>query len=158
MEIIRIDPPMLPCPRGRTAQITIKSFKGRKNVDVHLFRPQGDDAEDSAAWPWEALIEPGDPQSVAQTREVILESFTEEELEAIVEYIANRYGERLTALRTNALPFPLPPGIRPLRSIPEGKDIGRIRFEQVPGYRLAFPVHGLYNLAQHEPLEVPSAE
>lgn len=156
MEIIRHDPPTLPCPRGRTAQITITSFKGRKNVDVHLFRPDVT-AEEGASWPWEALVEPGDPEAVAQTREVILESFTDRELDAVVDYIAARYGERLAALRTAALPFPLPPGIRPLRAMPEGKDIGRIRFEMVPGYTLPFPVHGLYNLAQHEPIEAPDA-
>ncbi len=153
MEIIRHDPPSLPCPRGRTAQITIKTFKGRKNVDVHLFRPTWDEGED-AHWPWEELVEPADPEAMGLTREVILESFTTEELDALVDYITRRYGERLAAIRTNALRFPLPAGIRPLRSMPEGKDIGRIRFEQVPGYELPFPVHGLYNLAQHEPMEV----
>lgn len=157
MEIIRHDPPSLPCPRGRTAQITIKSFKGRKNVDVHLFRPTWDEDED-AHWPWEELVEPGDDSAMEQTREVILETFTPEELEALVQYLAERYGERLTAIRTGALPFPLPPGIRALRSMPEGKNIGRIRLEQVPGYALSFPVHGLYDLAQHEPIEVPGIQ
>ena len=155
MEISRHDPPILPCPRGRTIQITIKSFKGRKNVDVHLFRPHWE-ADEGNNWAWEELVSPGDPDAMEQTRTVILETFSSQEMETLVEYLTERYGERLAALATSALPFPLPPGIRPLGSIPEGKDIGRIRFEMVPGYSLGFPVHGLYSLAQHEPMEIPN--
>ena len=60
---------------------------------------------------------------------------------------------KMTRISTNSLEFPLPAGLLPLRSMPEGKDIGRIRFEIVPGYPLPFTVHGLYDLSQHKPMD-----
>lgn len=155
MKIERSEPETLPCSRGLAATIRIRSFKGRKDVLVHLFRPVWDNAEMSAH-PWSELIDQNMPSDQGanrgDSREVVLESFSATELHALVSYLSNRYADRLTDIATNALTFPLPAGLLPLSSMPEGKDIGRIRFEIVPGYPLSFPVHGLYDLSQHKPM------
>jgi hypothetical protein len=139
------------CPRGHVATICIRVFKGRKDVLVHLFRPQWDPEEGDCDW--SELIQPGQETGRGNSREVVLESFTREEMDRIVDYLAKRYGDRLTRISVNSLDFPLPAGLLPLRSMPEGKDIGRIRFEIVPGYPLPFTVHGLYDLSQHKPMD-----
>jgi len=140
------------CPRGHVATICIRVFKGRKDVLVHLFRPQWNPEEGD--YDWSELVQQGQGQETGRgnSREVVLESFTSEEMNQIVEYLAKRYGDRLTRISANSLEFPLPAGLLPLRSMPEGKDIGRIRFEIVPGYPLPFTVHGLYDLSQHKPM------
>jgi hypothetical protein len=155
MEIVRKDQQSAhPCPRGHVATICIRAFKGRKDVLVHLFRPEWAPGEGSD-YAWSELVQegPDDAGSRGNSREVLLESFTADEMDRIVEYLAGRYADRLTRIATNVLSFPLPPGLLPLRSMPEGKDIGRIRFEIVPGYSLPFVVHGLYDLSQHKPMD-----
>lgn len=155
MEILRQESDTQhPCPRGYVASICIRVFKGRKDVVAHLFRPSWDPAEE-AAYPWDCLVQETpktDPMGRGDSREVLLESFTKDELDQIVSYISARYADRLTRIDTNAMRFPLPTGLLPLRSMPEGKDMGRIRFEIVPGYPLPFTVHGLYDLSQHKPM------
>lgn len=154
MEILRQEPrTTLPCPRGFTANMTIRSFKGRKDVLVHLFRPQKD-AHDGDDYDWAQLIDNTQDMGSHRfdTREVILESFTRDELEQIVDYLESRYADRLVSICTNALRYPLPEGLVPLKSMPEGKDMGRIYFEIVPMYPLPFVVHGFYDLSQHKPL------
>ena len=153
MEIVRKEPQSpSPCPRGHVATICIRTFKGRKDVLAHLFRPNW--GAEEVNYPWELLVEDDpEPGGRGNSREVVLESFTAEEMDRIVEYLANRYADRLTRISTNVLSFPLPAGLLPLRSMPEGKDIGRIRFEIVPGYPLPFTVHGLYDLSQHKPMD-----
>lgn len=155
MEIIRQDDRRdPPCPRGYVATICIRCFKGRKDVLVHLFRPAWEPTE-AEAYPWSALIradmEPVTPRGNSQN--VILESFTRDELEQLVRYLADRHADRLVRIVTNVLDFPVPAGLLPLSSMPEGKDMGRIRFEIVPGYTLPFPVHGLYDLSLHKPMD-----
>jgi len=155
MEIVRKEPQSAPlCPRGHVATICIRAFKGRKDVLVHLFRPEWE-AGEGADYPWPDLVQDGPVEagSRGNSRDVLLESFTSEEMDQIVEYLAGRYAERLTRIATSVLNFPLPPDLRPLRSMPEGKDIGRIRFEIVPNYSLPFTVHGLYDLSQHKPMD-----
>lgn len=156
MEILRQENETAPpCPRGFVATISIRSFKGRRDVLVHLFRPSSDDSAQD--YDWNSLVQHDENRDVntnrGDTREVILESFSKDELDSIVRYLAGRYADRLTSITTNTLRFPLPAGLLPLRSMPEGKDMGRIRFEIVPGYPLAFPVHGLYDLSQHKPID-----
>ncbi len=154
MEIIRNEPQSPPrCPRCHVATICIRAFKGRKDVVVHLFRPQWEPEEEDC--PWAELVQEDADASGGRgnSREVVLESFTADEMDRIVEYLAGRYADRLTRIATNVLSFPLPAGLLPLRSMPEGKDIGRIRFEIVPGYPLPFTMHGLYDLSQHKPMD-----
>lgn len=144
-----------PCPRGFVASIRIRSFKGRKDVLAHLFRPRSQE-EAPADYPWAEMISADsapDTTGRGDTREVILESFTQTELDQVVDYLTERYADRLSAITTNCLRYPLPAGLLPLRSMPAGKDIGIIRFEIVPGYPLPFPVHGFYDLSQHKPME-----
>ena len=142
------------CPRGHVATICIRAFKGRRDVLVHLFRPDWTQNED---YRWSELVQTdsGSAQATGRgdSRAVLLESFTREEMEQIVDYLASRYADRLTRISVNSLEFPLPPGLLPLSSMPEGKDIGRIRFEIVPRYPLPFAVHGLYDLSQHKPMD-----
>ncbi len=153
MEIVRKEPQSpSPCPRGHVATVCIRAFKGRKDVLVHLFRPQWDPAEEGG-YPWAELVREDAAGGRGNSREVLMESFTAAEMDRIVEYLAGRYAERLTRISTNVLEFPLPGGLLPLRSMPEGKDMGRIRFEIVPGYLLPFTVHGLYDLSQHKPMD-----
>lgn len=156
MEIVRQETQSTPaCPRGHVATICIRVFKGRKEVIAHLFRPEWTLEETGYDWKQLVLEDPDhDPAtSRGNSREVVLESFTREEMDQIVEYLAGRYADRLTRITTSTLAFPLPAGLLPLRSMPEGKDIGRIRFEIVPGYALPFTVHGLYDLSQHKPMD-----
>ena len=160
MEIVRKEPQSpSPCPRGHVATICIRAFKGRKDVLGHLFRPQWDPAEEPS-YPWTELVQ--EDKALAggrgNSREVVLESFTAAEMDQIVAYLANRYADRLTRISTNVLDFPLPGGLLPLRSMPEGKDIGRSRFEIVPGYPLPFAVHALYDLSQHKPMDPGGSE
>jgi hypothetical protein len=98
--------------------------------------------------------EPGSEPGAGRgdSRIVVLESFTREEMDQIVAYLSTRYADRLTRISVNSLEFPVPAGLLPLSSMPEGKDIGRIRFEIVPRYPLSFAVHGLYDLSQHKPM------
>ena len=144
------------CPRGYVATICIRVFKGRRDVLVHLFRPDWT-SDEGTDYPWPELVQedPGIDRSTSRgnSRAVLLESFTREEMNQIVEYLGIRYADRLTRISINSLEFPLPAGLLPLSSMPEGKDIGRIRFEIVPRYPLPFAVHGLYDLSQHKPMD-----
>jgi hypothetical protein len=148
------------CPRGHVATICIRTFKGRRDVLVHLFRP--DWTAEAEGYPWPELVreepvnEPGAGRG--NSRAVVLESFTREEMDQIVAYLATRYADRLTRISVNSLEFPVPGGLLPLSSMPEGKDIGRVRFEIVPRYPLPFSVHGLYDLSQHKPMAPDSSQ
>jgi hypothetical protein len=92
---------------------------------------------------------PIDPIS---SRKVLLESFTIEERDMIMDYMKKRYVSRLSAINSRPLDFPIPLGLIPLSEIPEDNDIGCVRFEEIHNYTLPFPVHGLYILSQHEPV------
>lgn len=135
--------------------ITIKSFKGRRDVEVHLFRPDYDLAE-ADNYNWDKLLgdplHPELPVDIEKSKCILLESFTEEERDQIVDYLDRRYIDRLSALNSGPLDLPIPLGLPPLSSIPGGKTIGFIHFEQVPNFDLPFKVHGFYDLAQHKPL------
>lgn len=157
MEIHRQEPSTPPlCPRCYAASIRIRVFKGRRDVLVHLFRPVWDEKE-TLDCPWTSLIRDASEQRPVSdrgdSRAVIMEAFVRDELEAVVDYLSGRYADRLTAITTSALEFPLPPGLLPFGAMPEGKDMGRIRFEIVPGYSLPFPIHGFYDLSQHKPMD-----
>ncbi len=142
-------------PRAHVLTMTIKSFKGRRNVEVHLYRAAWDPAE-LQEYEWENLLgevehpEAGiDPEN---SRKVLLEAFTMEERDRLVEYLHNRYGSKLESITSCCLNFPIPKGLAALSDVAEGKSIGRIRLESVPKYTLPFPVHGLFDLNQHDPI------
>jgi len=144
----------LPADRAYVLTMTIKTFKGRRDVKVHLFRPVTDEAE-FAAYPWANLlgdaIEPGhdDPEG---SKRVLLEAFTRAERDQALDYIQERYAERVSEATSRPMNFPIPKGLVPLSAIPEGKSIGVIRLSDLPNYPLPFPMHGLYDLSQHAPL------
>lgn len=137
-----------PVERAYALSMTIRSFKGRRNVDVHLFRSRWDPAEE-AEISWDGLLEnPADENA----RQIVLESFTIQEAKRIADYLEKQYTDRLTAIRGSALPFPVPAGLMPLSKVEGGKSVGLILFEKIPSYSLGVPMHGLYDLSQHPPL------
>ena len=152
---VKSSPVPPPADRAYVLSIVIRSFKGRRNVEVHLFRPDYSEAE-LDDYDWDRLIgepiEPGMEFDPLGSRKVLLEAFTEQERDMLVEYLKNRYESRLAHITAMPMEFPIPLGLTPLSSIPEGKSIGFIRFDQIPNYTLPFAVHGLYDLAQHEPI------
>jgi hypothetical protein len=145
----------LPVKKGYTISLIIKKFKGHKDVEVHLFRPDWDEKE-ALSYDWTKLLgDPIDrdaPIDPLSSRKVLLESFTIEERNMITDYMKKRYVSRLSAINSRPLDFPIPLGLIPLSEIPEDDDIGCIRFEEIPNYTLPFSVHGLYILSQHEPI------
>ena len=146
----------LPVKNGYMISATITNFKGRKDVEVHLYRPEWDE-EEARSYDWSKLL--GDPVEKDMSlnpqgsRKVLMESFTVEERDMIVEYLKERYISRLSAITSRPLDFPVPLGLTPLCEIPEDEDIRRIRFDEIPNYSLRFPVHGIYVLSQHEPVK-----
>ncbi|MGE4552667.1 MAG: hypothetical protein AB7D57_06120 [Desulfovibrionaceae bacterium] len=160
MEFLVIDPVApLPVDRAWTLAMTIMSFKGRRDVQVHLFRPAWDPAEE-AALPWDELLGepmPGAPGDAASARRVVLESFTPAERDQVLAFLKTQYATRLSRLESRPLSFPVPVGLPALSDVTEGKNIGLIRFEKIPSCHLTVPLHGLYNLAQHPPLVLDPA-
>ncbi len=155
MEVNIITPEYaLPVREGYTISITIRTFRGHKYVEVHLFRPDWKTAREADSYDWTKLLgDPIDrdlPSNPQGSRAVVLESFTLEERDRVIEYMKNRYVSRLTAINSRPLQFPVPLGLTPLSEIPEDGDLGFIRFEEIHNYTLPFPVHGLYILSQHE--------
>lgn len=144
----------LPADRAYVMTMTINSFKGRRNVTVHLFRPEYDEAE-QGEYTWEHLlgdaIEPG-VDAVEGSQKVLLEAFTKDERDAIIEYVKDKYADRVSEVEARPMSFPIPKGLTPLSAIPEGKSIGLVRFSKLPNFDLPFSLHGLYDLSQHEPL------
>ena len=145
----------LPAERVHAISIVIKSFKGRRDVEVHLFRPDYGESE-LKDYDWDELIggplEPGIEYDEGSSRRIILEAFTPDERDRIVAYLTERYSDRITRIDSCPLGLPLPGGLPPLSTYPEGKSIGFIRFDEIPDYPLDFKFHGLYDLSRHEPL------
>lgn len=153
--IIQIENGDIPIKRGYAVSMVIRSFKGRRSVEVHLFRPHwpvGDENEIS----WDNIF--GSPAALdavpdeSKDRKIVLESFTREERDQVVDYLREHYSSRLESIFSSPMEFPVPSGLPPLSSISEGKDIGLIRFEVIPHFNLPFSLRGLYNLGAHRPL------
>jgi len=146
----------LPVERAFVISMVIKSFKGRRDVEVHLFHagPHESELETAEGVIWDDLVDSGHPKAdkSVETFKIILEAFTEAERDQVIEYLKNRYEGRVSQINACTLSFPIPQGMPPLSAAPEGKTIGFIRFESTPHYTLPFTVHGLYDLSQHEPL------
>ncbi len=156
---INIHSPDIPLPgdRGYVITMSIKSFKGRREVEVHLFRSQWDD-EEMDIYDWDVLIGkplPGSPGDKYSSRRVILESFTEDERDRIVDFLKKQYATRLESIEARTLDFPVPLGLPALSDMEAGKDIGFILFEKIPSYNLGIPLSGLFDLSQHEPMVRP---
>jgi hypothetical protein len=144
----------LPCQRAYSLSMVIRSFKGRRDVEVHLFRSRWNRSEESES-DYTGLIEqdPSAPKTVLpEGRKVILESFTADERDLIVNYLKEQYSTRLTAIRSNPLNFPVPAGLAGFTEVQPGKDAGFIEFKKIPSYPLEFPLKGYFDLSRHLPL------
>lgn len=151
----------LPLDRFYIVAITLNTFKGRRHVDVQIFRPN---AADDELEPLRGLglVAPADPSVPAEvlqgaTEEAalrcILEAFTAEESRALADYLEQRYAEHIEKITVCPMDIPVPMGVAPLAGITEGKSTGFIRFETVRDYPLSFPAHGFYDLEAHAPLD-----
>ncbi|BCS86981.1 hypothetical protein [Pseudodesulfovibrio sediminis] len=152
---ISIDTPHSPLPtdRAHTLSMVIKSFKGRRDVAVHLFRGQWGPSDENLDWA--TLI--GPPLDATHTdpagsRKIILESFTDVERDRIISYLKEQYSTRLTGIRSAVLTFPVPAGLTGLTQVEPGKARGFIEFEKIPSYPLDIPLKGFYDLNQHQPM------
>ncbi|XXJ19478.1 hypothetical protein ACR42D_08015 [Desulfovibrio caledoniensis] len=144
----------LPCERAYSLSMVIRSFKGRRDVEVHLFRSRWKRTEEAES-DYTGLIEQdaSAPETVLpQGRKVILESFTAGERDLIVNYLKEQYSTRLTAITSNPLAFPVPAGLAGFTEVQPGKDAGFIEFEKIPSYPLDFPLRGYFDLSRHLPL------
>ena len=144
----------LPIDRALALSMTIKSFKGRRDVEVHLFRHSWDPEEEQAI-DWDKLLAAqgmSEAEEAAGSRRVILEALTAEERDNIVGYLKRHYAERLTAIISMPIPFPVPIGLMALSDMSEGKTIGFIHFERIPHFDLGIALRGFYDLGQHPPI------
>lgn len=153
---INIIPPeqKLPLDRAFVVNMVIRSFKGRRDVEVHLYRPAWDQSEEKKH-DWDLILaqSPGHTQKEMQnSRHVVMEAFTMEERDVLVEYLKDRYTRKIRLINSAPLSFPVPQGLVPLSMMPENENYGRIRFERVPNYPLIFCVHGFYDLSVHAPI------
>jgi hypothetical protein len=144
----------LPINRAYAVSMTIKSFKGRRDVEVHLFRHAWDPEEEEAI-DWDKLLAAqgmSEATEAAGSRRVVLESLTVEERDKIIGYLKEHYASRVTGIFSAPIPFPVPIGLMALSDITEGKSIGFIHFERIPHFDLGFALRGFYDLSQHPPI------
>ncbi|MDY3810584.1 hypothetical protein FYJ44_00160 [Desulfovibrio sp. PG-178-WT-4] len=153
-------PDNAPLDRIYIIAATLNAFKGRRHVEVHIFRHGATD-EELAALEGKKLVGPPDPAVPPQVLQgatekaalrCVLEAFTAEESQALVAYLEQRYAEHIEKIMVCPMDLPVPLGVAPLSGIPEGKSTGFIRFDAVPDYPLPFVARGFYDLAVHEPL------
>ncbi|WP_285906171.1 hypothetical protein [Pseudodesulfovibrio pelocollis] len=150
---IDIIPPQSPPPvaHAHTLSMVVKSFKGRRNVEVHLFRGRWSEA-DEASLPWSDLIDGPVPGHGEAARRLVMEAFTDAERDRVVDYLKAQYSTRLTAIRSMPLCFPVPAGLCGLSEAQPGKSVGFIDFEKIPSYRLDLPLRGYFDLSLHPPI------
>jgi len=150
---IHTDSKTPPVNRGYAVSMVIKAFKGHADVEVYLFRPFWDE-EEYGAYPWEELIGGAVSEDRAEDpkngKDVILETFSAEESERLIEYLRKRYWEKLSSIHCSVLDFPVPLDLTPLSSIQTTDTIGRMDLDKIPNYPLDFPVKGIYDLSRHE--------
>ncbi|SNR60693.1 hypothetical protein SAMN04488503_0310 [Humidesulfovibrio mexicanus] len=155
MDITLIAPDRpLPIDRAYALSMTIKSFKGRRDVEVHLFRSAWDPEEEEAV-DWDKLLAAqnmSEAPEASGSRHVVLEALTVEERDKAVAYLKEHYASRLSGVFSAPIPFPVPIGLVALSDLTEGKSIGFIHFERIPHFNLGFALRGFYDLAQHAPI------
>ena len=144
----------LPADRAFAISMVIRSFKGRRDVEVHLFRSKWD-PEEYEGMDWDRLLgaplegASGDPEG---SKRFILEAFTDTERDTIIDYLKTQYSTRLTAIRSAPISFPVPTGLTGLTQVSGGKSLGFIEFSKIPSYPLEMDLMGFYDLNQHPPL------
>ncbi|MEF2231020.1 MAG: hypothetical protein V3571_08840 [Pseudodesulfovibrio sp.] len=139
-----------PTPFANTLTMVIRSFKGRRDVEVHLFRGSWNPAVEQAQ-PWDAIIAPSSAPNDS-SRTLVMEAFTNAERDELVSYLKEQYSTRLTAIRSRPVAFPVPAGMAGLSQAQPDKDIGFIEFARIPSYPLEIPLRGLYDLSRHLPM------
>jgi hypothetical protein len=137
--------------------LTMHTFKGRRNVEAHLFRLCSDPAELASlrdkGLTGKPCAEEGMPHGTEDDAlQTVLEAFTAEEGNVLLDYLNERYAEQILRVTVCPLELPVPLGVVPLSAIPEGKSMGFIRFDAVRDYPLPFAVRAFYDLDAHEPL------
>ena len=152
-------PPDAPLDRIYIITLTMPTFKGRRNVEAHLFKADPDEQEletlDSGKLVgknYEEIDESLPQGTERDALQAVLEAFTAEEGNQILDYLKQRYSEQISLITVCPLELPIPLGVMPLSAIPEGRTMGFIRFDAVRDYPLPFAVHGFYDLDAHEPL------
>lgn len=142
-------------PRAYVASLRLANFKGRKDVEAHVFRcgwPESELAEIEGL----DLVGPPDPAMppdlvAASTKEqalkCVLEAFTEEEAALLAKYLEDKYADQIVSLYIAPLNLPAPLGVAPLAEIPEGPESGFIKLDKAPGYDLPFKARAYYDLS-----------
>ncbi|MBI9110176.1 hypothetical protein [Maridesulfovibrio ferrireducens] len=153
--IIQIQNGDIPIARGYAVSMIVRSFKGRRDVEVHLFRPEWSANEENEI-SWDNIFGPpamlDAVPNAEKDRKIVMESFTLDERNQVIDYLKEHYSSRLDSINSNPMEFPIPSGLPALCSMDEGKDFGLIKFEKVPHFNLPFTLRGFYNLSAHRPL------
>ncbi len=149
-------PPDIDLDRIYLIQVTLKSFKGRRDVIAYLFRLNNNQEEMEALRELDIVgkkdINTPEGASVDNALLSALEAFTADEGNILLAYLEKRYEEQISEVVVSPLEIPIPLGMVPFSAIPEGKTMGFIRFDAVPDYDLPFSVHGFYDLDAHDSL------
>ena len=142
-----------PVDLGNAISIVIEYFRGYQNVEVHLFKPSWEEKLEQEI-DWDSILgAPVRDESLSdplRSRKVLLETFSSQETDSLVNYLQSYYESRLNSIHTQMIGSPIPKDLIPLSEVPESEKIGIIRFEDHSNYPLSFPVHGIYDLSKHE--------
>ena len=155
MEFTFIEAPAnAPIPRIYVASMLLAEFKGRRNVEAHIFRHSWapEELEELAALDLVGPPDPGMPAQLVEgaTREAalkcVLEAFTKEEIQKLAAHLKERHGAQILSLRAAPLQLPAPLGVGPLGELPTGAESGFIKLDKAPGYDLPFLAWAYYEL------------
>ncbi len=148
--------PFMELDRVYLIQATLKSFKGRRDVIVHLFRTDTNQDELVELRALDLVDKATNDTPEGATPEdallSVLEAFTADEGNQVLDYLKERYEEQITEVVVSPVEIPVPLGVVPFSAIPEGKTMGFIRFDGIADYKLPFKVHGFYDLDAHDSL------
>lgn len=142
-------------PRRYIAVATLNNFRGKKNVEAHIFRTGATDEEMESIRGRE-LVSPPDPSVPAEVLKgatedmalaCLLEAFTREEALKLASYLENRYKTQISRLEICPMTLPAPFGIGPLSMIPEGETSGFINFDKASDFNLGFSFKAYYELS-----------
>lgn len=154
--VIIAAPPFIPLDRVYLIQATLRTFKGRRDVVIHLFRSDPDAAELEALRTQDIVGKPDretpEGASADDALRSVLEAFTTDEGNALLAYLEKRYAEHITRVLVCPIDFPVPLGMVPFASIPEGHSMGFLHLDKVKDYDLPFAVRGFYDLEAHDPI------
>lgn len=138
---------------------TIKTFKGRRDVEIHLFKTNPDTSELKFLSNMKLVDVDNNTNAVSNIKEAtddalrsVLEAFTAKEGNLLLEFLDDKYNDQISKVLVCPLEIPIPMGIIPLSAIPQGKTMGFIHFDETKNYSLPFAVWGFYDLDAHDPL------